>query len=128
MTTRLHNFQVVEVLLEFECDVNRLTGGRSSALILAAEFKDHYEERVQICKLLIDKGCNVDAAENAMRSVLVHYLALEGWTEVIEHLINNRKGNFQLQDQEGKMALQLAAQSGHAGNYYIFIFLYTYTT
>jgi ankyrin repeat protein len=116
---------VVEVLLEFESDVNRLTGGRSTALILAAEFKDHYEERVQICKLLIDKGCNVDAVENAMRSVLVHYLALEGWTEVIEHLINNRKGNFQLQDQQGKMALQIAAESGHAGNDVIFFLIYS---
>ncbi|KAK6632150.1 hypothetical protein RUM44_007180 [Polyplax serrata] len=75
----------------------------------------HYSSRnghLEMCKLLISKGANVNALTRSGRVTALHRCASRGHLEVFNLLVNSG-AKFDLQDSDGKTVLHRAVEGGH---------------
>ncbi|CAH1955829.1 unnamed protein product [Acanthoscelides obtectus] len=74
----------------------------------------HYAARnghLDVCKLLIDSGANINAVTNGGVTALSR-AASTGHKEIVEYLLGKNADPF-IQDSDGKTALHKAAENGH---------------
>ncbi|KAF5298446.1 hypothetical protein FQR65_LT01225 [Abscondita terminalis] len=75
----------------------------------------HYAARngcKQVCKILLERGANVNAATKSGSATALHRSCSAGHVEIVKLLLS-KNANGMLKDSDGKTALHRAAESKH---------------
>ncbi len=94
------------ILVKNVSQVNYCGEGQLSLLMLASE--DGYTE---VCKILIDKGANLDLRDYEDETALL-IASQRGRTEIVKLLLS-KGAKLDLKDKEGETALMKASEKGH---------------
>lgn len=97
--------EIVKQLIEFGADVNRMSVQHQTPLSDACE-----NGHVDVVRLLICKGAEVDPSEVDFEQSPIHFACLEGHIDIIELLISKKPSILQ---KSGQVLLYTAAFEGH---------------
>lgn len=114
IAAELGNLKAVVMLLHERAAISARDNMGRTAFHLAAKVKGstHDEVRVRVLEKLHAKGANPDSQDIDGKSAL-HFAAENGNTVLVEHLIDFRRVDKNLKDDNGYNALVHAAMHGH---------------
>ncbi|RWQ97089.1 ankyrin unc44 [Paecilomyces variotii] len=91
------NTDIVKLFLHHGADVNFSVASSGKKPLHAAAYRGH----VDITRLLIERGCNVDAKED------------DGWTALMLASQEEKSANVNAEEKDGATSLWIASQQGH---------------
>ncbi|KAJ9299066.1 hypothetical protein DTO271G3_3308 [Paecilomyces variotii] len=101
------NTDIVKLFLQHGADVNFSVASSGKKPLHAAAYRGH----VNIARLLIERGCNVDAKEDDGWTALM-LASQEGHLPLLNLLIE-KSANVNAEEKDGATSLWIASQQGH---------------
>lgn len=99
--------KVKEILARSNATVNEINNKKETPLLIAT-----HENDIEIAKLLIDAGANINQ-QDAIQVSAYLYVGAQGKTEILRYMMEHAKPNQQVRNRFGGNALTLAAEKGH---------------
>lgn len=99
--------KVKEILARSNATVNEINNKKETPLLVAT-----HENDIEIAKLLIDAGANINQ-QDAIQDSAYLYAGAQGKTEILRYMMEHAKPNQQVRNRFGGNALIPAAEKGH---------------
>ena len=103
-----NNIQVVQALLERNCNVNSASFTGMTPLHLAC-----YYGNVNIIQLLLANGATKEVTDNTHGRYPIHYLALAGHADSLSLLLEDNPHLASCMDKNSETPMQIALRLGH---------------
>ncbi len=95
--------------------VNEINDKKKTPLLIAT-----HENDVEIAKLLIDAGANINQ-QDAIQDSAYLYVGAQVKTEILRYMMEHAKPNQQVRNRFCGNALTLAAEKGHLDNVHLLL-------
>ena len=111
VATRCMQVEAVQVLLEYNPDIDSQDSVEETPLYYAVFYGDPSTEGVDIVRRLVEHGADINIPDSS-RSTPLHRASLKGWLEAARLLLSYG-ANVDEKDKEGKTPLQVASSNGY---------------
>ncbi|ETO29277.1 hypothetical protein RFI_07849 [Reticulomyxa filosa] len=106
--------EAVKVLLKHNANADARDSEGFNALSYCIDFVNKKELRFyETAKYLAQNGADINSEGKFARRTILHCAAAQGDKEFVHDLVENRKSKTNIKDNEGKMPIDYAKQTGH---------------